>query len=395
MDPVSPRGIEVLVKHLSLSRICAIFALLLLGACTTLPSEGPERKEIEQDFEARNTAGFALIDVDKTVAEYLALNYVESFGDRFGKGKPTKGDLIGVGDVLTVMIWEADPQGLFASMGTVNRGTIPDIEVSARGTIHVPYAGTIRAAGRTPEALAQVITKALETKTVEPQVHVVRNQKVASVVTVSGGVQRPGLYPLSLRGDTLLDVIATSGGSAYAAHDTVVKLTRRGKVASSYLDHILEAPEDNIYLRSGDLVSIELLRRTYSVFGAVERKGNIEFGKSRLNLMEAVSKAFGLDSYRADAKGLFLFRYELRTTAERLSGGPVKAEGEIVPVIYRIDLKDPSQYFYAQSILMRDQDVVYVADADSVALQKFLSILGSGLGITSGVVNTSRTVDNF
>jgi polysaccharide export outer membrane protein len=215
------------------------------------------------------------------------------------------------------------------------------------------------------------------------------------VVTVSGGVQRPGLYPLSLRGDTLLDVVATAGGSSFAAHDTVVKLTRRGKVASSYLDHILETPEDNIYLRSGDLVSIEPLKRTYSVFGAVERKGNIEFGKSRLNLMEAVSKAFGLDSYRADAKGLFLFRYELRTTAERLSGGPVKAEGEIVPVIYRIDLKDPSQYFYAQSILMRDQDVVYVADADSVALQKFLSILGSGLGITSGVVNTSRNVNNF
>ncbi|MGD9714816.1 MAG: polysaccharide biosynthesis/export family protein, partial [Thermomicrobiales bacterium] len=329
------------MKYLSLSRICTLLVLLILGACTTLPSEGPERAEIEQDYKSKNTAGFALIDVDQTVAEYLALNYIESFGDRFGKGKPTKGDLIGVGDILTVMIWEADPQGLFASMGTVNRGTIPDIEVSARGTIHVPYAGTIKAVGRTPEGLAQTITKALETKTVEPQVHVVRNNKVASVVTVSGGVQRPGIYPLSLRGDTLLDVIATAGGSTFAAHDTVVKLTRRGKVASSYLDHILETPEDNIYLRTGDLVSIELLKRTYSVFGAVERKGNIEFGKSRLNLMEAVSKAYGLNTFRADAKGLYLFRYELRTTAERLSGGPVKAEGEMVPVIYRLDLKDP------------------------------------------------------
>ena len=383
------------MRHLSLSRICVLFVLLMLGACTTLPSEGPERTEIEHDFKSKNTAGFALIDVDQTVAEYLALNYIESFGDRFGKGKPTKGDLIGVGDILTVMIWEADPQGLFASMGTVNRGTIPDIEVSARGTIHIPYAGSIKAAGRTPEGLAQSITKALETKTVEPQVHVVRNHRSASVVTVSGGVQRPGIYPLSLRGDTLLDVIATSGGSSFSAHDTVVKLTRRGKVASSYLDHILETPQDNIYLKPSDLVSIEVLKRTYSVFGAVERKGNIEFGKSKLNLMEAVSKAYGLNTFRADAKGLYLFRYELRTTAERLSGGPVKAEGEMVPVIYRIDLKDPSQYFYAQSILMRDQDVVYVADASAVALQKFLNILGSGLGVGGRAVSNARAIGDL
>jgi polysaccharide export outer membrane protein len=142
-------------------------------------------------------------------------------------------------------------------------------------------------------------------------------------------------------------------------------------------------------------VSIEKLGKSYSAFGAVERKGNIQFGKSKLNLLEAVSKAFGLNSFRADAKGVFLFRYELRTTAERLSGGPVKAEGERVPVIYRIDLKDPSQYFYAQSILMRDEDVIYVADASSVALQKFLTILGSGVGVTGNVVRNVQTFDNF
>jgi polysaccharide export outer membrane protein len=372
----------------------AILTLALSG-CSGLPSEGPESRQIEAAYLKKNTAGFALVNVDRNVADYLSRHSFISFGDRFGKGKPTRAELIGPGDVLSVTIWEADQTGVFASTSTADRGNIPDVEVSGKGTISIPYAGIIRAAGRTTQSLEQAITKALEVKAVEPQVHVSRKEKVASVVTVSGGVGKAGLYPLSTRGDSLLDVVAGAGGSSYPAYETMVSITRRGEIAASYLDHVLETPADNIYLRPGDQISIERQPRTYSAFGAVERKGNIPFGASDLNLLEAVSKASGLSDIRADASGVFMFRFEKRPVAERFAREPVNVRGDIVPVIYRLNLKDPNQYFFAQSIVMQDRDVIYVADATTVALQKFLTLLGSALSPPASAVRTVNSVNTL
>ena len=217
-------------------------------------------------------------------------------------------------------------------------------------------------------------------------------REVASVVTVSGGVGKAGLYPLSLRGDTLLDVIAASGGSTFPANETVVNITRRGEIASSYLDHVQETPADNIYLRPGDLISIEREPRTYSAFGAVDQKGRIDFGTSNLSLIEAVAKASGLSNERADASGVFLFRFEQRAAAERFAREPVRAQGDRVPVIYRLNLKDPNQYFFAQAIAMNDRDVIYVADASTVALQKFLTILGAAFAPPNQAIGTVKNL---
>jgi len=372
----------------------AILSVVLVG-CNALPSEGPRSKQIEETYLEKNTAGFALVNVNRSVADYLARHQTISFGDRFGKGKPNRAELIGPGDVLTVTIWEADQTGVFASTSTADRGTIPDVEVSSRGTISIPYAGAIKAAGRTPQGLAASIAKALSNKAVEPQVHVARKEKVASVVTVTGGVGKAGLYPLSLRGDTLLDVIAGSGGTSSAAYETVVNLTRQGEIASSYLDHVQETPADNIYMRPGDIISIEKMPRTYSAFGAVERKGNVPFGAGNLNLIEAVGKASGLADIRADASGVFLFRFEKRAVAERFSSKPIQVQGDLVPVIYRLNLRDANQYFFAQAIAMQDRDVIYVADASTVALQKFLGILGSALSPPASALRTYNSANQL
>lgn len=369
----------------------AIVSVVLSG-CASLPSEGPQSKQIEKAYLEKNTAGFTLVNVDRNVADYLSRHSVQSFGDRFGKGKPSRAEVIGPGDVLTITIWEADQTGVFASTSTADRGTIPDVEVSGRGTITVPYAGTIKAAGRTPQSLATAIEKALGNRAVEPQVHVARKERVSSVVTVSGGVGKAGLYPLSLRGDTLLDVIAASGGSTFPANETVINITRRGEIASSYLDHVQETPADNIYLRPGDLISIDREPRTYSAFGAVDQKGRIDFGTSNLSLIEAVAKASGLSNERADATGVFLFRFEQRAAAERFAREPVGARGDHVPVIYRLNLKDPNQYFFAQAITMHDRDVIYVADATTVALQKFLTIIGAALAPPNQAIGTAKNL---
>jgi len=368
---------------------CAL--ALALAGCSALPHEGPKASDITDASVNANAANFLLIDLNGRVADYLRRHPEPSFGDRFGKGKPTHADRIGVGDILNVMIWEADPGGLFASNGIVNRGSIPAVTVDTTGLIDIPYAGTVRAAGRTLRQLAEAITKKLRLKTVEPQVQVSLQQNASSTVTLTGDVTKPGVYPLSIRGDDLLDVIAEAGGTRFPSYESMVSLTRHGRIAKSYLEHVVKTPRDNIYLQPGDELHVERVPQTFSAFGAVEKKGVQDFQTADLSLLEAVGRVSGLSDQRADPGGVFLMRFENAKTAYQLAGKSGAMDSRpIVPVIYRIDLKDPNQYFFAQVIAMHDHDVIYVANAPSVELDKFLGIIAKAIVTSRGALSVSN-----
>ena len=72
---------------------------------------------------------------------------------------------LGIGDVVSVTIFEAAPGGLFvpneAGARPGNFVTLPNQIVDSKGNITVPYVGAIRAAGRTPSEVQQAIVKAL------------------------------------------------------------------------------------------------------------------------------------------------------------------------------------------------------------------------------------------
>jgi polysaccharide export outer membrane protein len=67
--------------------------------------------------------------------------------------------------VVSVTIFEAAAGGLFvpseASARPGNFVTLPNQIVDSKGNITVPYAGAIRAAGRTPSEVQQAIIEAL------------------------------------------------------------------------------------------------------------------------------------------------------------------------------------------------------------------------------------------
>lgn len=355
-----------------------------MTGCGELPVEGPALTEVEAHHNKSNTAGFLLIDLNADVADYLKTKRAPSFNDHFGKGRPFKSSRIGVGDTLAVQIWEADPAGLFSSAGAVNRGQIPEIVVDSTGKILIPFAGRVRAAGRTPSQLGVAIARALSKKAVDPQVHVAITRNVANTVTVTGEVNKPSIVPLTYKGDDLLDVLASVGGAKYPAYESRVSLTRRGRIARAYLAHVLNSPRDNIYLRRGDKINVERLPQSFSSFGAVTKKGKINFDAAKLSVLEGVGKVSGLSDSRADPRGVFLMRFEPRKTAYRLAGVKNNDPRRLVPVIYRINLKDPNQYFFAQVIPLHDKDVLYVSNAPSVELDKFLTILGKAVAVGRG-----------
>jgi polysaccharide biosynthesis/export protein len=111
---------------------------------------------------------------------------------------PDSGYVIGVGDVLSINVWrEAE-----ISQKLVVR---PD------GMITLPLVGDIAAIGQTPEQLAVVVSKRLETVLTSPQVSVIVSEIHSKFYVVVGQVSKPGEYPIT-RPTTVLEAVSQAGG---------------------------------------------------------------------------------------------------------------------------------------------------------------------------------------
>jgi protein involved in polysaccharide export with SLBB domain len=97
-------------------------------------------------------------------AEASARTQCGASASKFSRRRP-RDITLGIGDVVSVTIFEAEAGGLFvpseAGARPGNFVTLPDQIVDSNGNITVPYAGTIRAAGRTPSEVQQAIIEAL------------------------------------------------------------------------------------------------------------------------------------------------------------------------------------------------------------------------------------------
>jgi polysaccharide export outer membrane protein len=53
------------------------------------------------------------------------------------------------------------------------------------------------------------------------------------------------------------------------------------------------------------------------------------------------------------------------------------SQGNLIPVIYRLDLRDAHSFFLARAFQMKDKDILYVANSMSDPIQKFLGLIGT------------------
>lgn len=382
---------------MSFKPVAAICAVLMLAGCGTLPSSGPSVSEVRSAAAEDAASNYLLVDVDLRSLDQLSTLRPTGMYDSFGNAGPSPGsapDLrIGVGDTVSVSIWEVGGSGLFsnagaavsAASGTVggaavgaSSSTIPGQIVSADGAITVPFAGRIRVAGMTPAAAENAIRARLEGKAVEPQVVVTVISSVSGSVSVMGEVTGGARIPLSVRGDRLLDVIAAAGGIRTAVHETTIQLTRDNRTASAPLQALLDDPRENVYARPGDVITVSRETRTFTVLGAAGQNAELPFTSAIMTLAQAMGRSGGLIDSRSDAEGVFIFRYEQPTIARGLDPRSSLSErGQAVPVVYRLDLTDPRGYFYAQRFALRSGDVIYVSNAPMTELQKVFSLFGT------------------
>ncbi len=375
------------------SRLAWSVLLLVPGlAACTLPSSGPTLSEIRKQSVTENGAtlvsNYDVVDIDSRVVGILNQEIRDTPLQRFGDIRPPPSPVIGVGDVINVTIWEAASGGLFSSLPTAqslstgSRGVpLPEQMVGPNGTITVPFAGQIRAAGSTPTAVQQKIVAALSGKTDDPQVVVTIAKNVSRTVTVAGEVISGSRVSLSPQGDRILDVIAQAGGIRAPVFEMYVQLTRGGSTVRFPLSTIVTNPRENIYVWPGDTLTLTRTPRAFTAFGAVGNNSLFSIDQDDLTLEIAMAKAGGLQDYRSDPRGVFLMRMEPSEIVTQLSPQyRIPAAQRLVPVIFRLDMQNAASFFAAKQFPMRDKDILYVSNAPLTNVQKFLSIIGSITG---------------
>jgi polysaccharide export outer membrane protein len=203
-----------------------------------------------------------------------------------------------------------------------------------------------------------------------------------------------GRVSLSPGGDRLLQIIAAAGGAKAPVHETFVRLSRGGVTATIPLEQLVSDPAEDLYAQPGDVVTLVRVPLTFSVFGAAGRNAKIAFDARNVTLGEALAKSQGLRDDLAKPEGVFLFRYEPNSVLQALDQ-PIAAgaRGGVSPVVYRFNLRDGKTYSLAQEFLVRDKDVIFVADAPAAQVYKFFTALNQVTGpIVTGLV-TCRYVN--
>jgi polysaccharide export outer membrane protein len=368
---------------------------LVLAGCSSLPSTGPLSDDVVKLADNEIEKRYVLADVDDRTVSILSRYPGPSLRSRFGDYRPAPQIRVGVGDEVRVTVWEAAAGGLFSAPVTdrfssgSRSAVIPDQMVTQDGTIAVPYAGRLDVVGRTPAEIERDVLAGLAGKAIEPQVLVTVTRSLSNAVTVTGEVTNGARIPLSPRGDRIMDVIGSAGGVRGAVHETFVRLTRGGSTITVPLENILATPQENVFMRPGDILTLVREPQTYTTFGAIGANAVVPFGKIGLSLEEAIAKAGGLSDFRSDPDGIFLLRFEPPSVVRELvPGRDIDARERLIPVVYRLSLRDPKSYFLARTFKMRDKDVLYVANATSVELGKFLALIGT---LTAPVASAAAT----
>ena len=402
------------------ARLPSFLAVLLLSACQSLPSSGPSNDQVlDQALTAQNPLGIHLVDLTPAVVQTLRSQPEQSLSIIESLRSNRAVDQLGPGDVLSVSIYETgnslfgprrstDTDPANANSAAMTTGstseTLPRLQVDRNGMITVPYAGQIHVAGETTTAVQHVIESRLADKTAQAQVLVSLANNGSNVAYVSGDVRSPGRYPLSLAHENLLDMVALAGGPTHSPQDTVVKVNRRGRTASTPLTRVQNVTAENIPVEPLDRIQVDYLPRSYISFGATGKVSQTQFDTATLSLAEAVARSGGLDDNRANPEAVFLFRYERPTQARALGltgpdASPVKQTPPIpgalpqgLPVIYKINMRDPQTYFAIQQFAMQDKDMIYIANAPTVQIYKFLQLIFS---FTSPVVTGAAASTAF
>ena len=365
--------------------VCAV----LLGTLTAcgLPRPGPNKRELFSASVEQKGDAF-VVPVNRRITELTSVTPSLGFSTAFQSAGLVGSDVIHSGDILGLTIWENVDNGLLANAGT-NATALSEVQVDGSGYIFVPYAGRIKAAGNTPEALRQIITDKLSAQTPDPQVTVARVAGDGSTVSVMGGVGAQGVFPITQPTRSLSAMLAKAGGVTIEPEIAQITVTRGDRSGRIWLKDLYTNPRMDIALRPGDVILVEKDQRTFTALGATGAQNRVPFETQNLSAVEAIAQVGGLSTNFADPTGVFILRDEPEGIARSVLGRPDLIGDQ--RIIYVLNLTEPTGLFEARDFQIRDGDTLYVTEAPFVQWQKTLGAITGSTNAASNLANTANS----
>ena len=244
---------------------------ILLAGCAAIPASGPTGGEIRSQVKADTShLGIALVPVTNVADLPKPVVAAPVFAPDYTPPAPT--ELVGVGDVLDIAIYESGIAVFGRSAPAVAAGEanfdtaakaerLPPTRVSDEGAINIPYVGELAVKGRTTADVEKLVRQALRGKSQNPQVLVSIREGLTNSVIVGGDVARPGRLVLPTNRESLTDVIALAGGNRGEMKDMAVRVQRAGVTGDFRLSEIMADPAQDIRIFPADRIA--LLRKGF------------------------------------------------------------------------------------------------------------------------------------
>ncbi len=367
------------------ARSFALLAAVSLVASCGLPRVGPNKREIFAGSVQREGDAF-IVAVNDRVTRATAVVPSLGFSDAFKRAGQLGSDTIRPGDILGLTIWENVDDGLLSGEAA-NSTALEQVQVDGAGFIFVPYAGRIRAAGNSPEALRRIITEKLAVQTPDPQVEVRRLAGDGATVSLVGAVGGQGVYPIERPTRTLASMLAKAGGVTIEPEIAQVTVIRNGERGTVWFEDLYDHPEYDIALRPGDRILVEGDTRSFTALGATGAQSRVRFESQTLSGIEAIAQVGGLMSNAADPTGVFIMRNEPAEIANMVLGRSDLQGAQ--RMVYVLDLTEPNGMFMARDFAVRDGDTLYVTEAPFTQWNKTISAMTGSLGAVNTLSNAS------
>jgi len=326
-------------KGISMHRVVLLWAFAVLSAC----SDG------HLDFPVTAQAGRALDPgVERVVLDPTNIDAFTRPARGFAATTLSDGRqwtyLVGAGDILSVIVFNHPELTLPA--GPQRSAQESGFQVASDGTFTYPYIGVVQASGRPVDQIRADIAQRLAAFIPDPQVDVRVASFNAQAVVISGEVMRPNRQPLTAVPLTLIEAVNAAGGFTEEADLRAVSVQRAGRMHHVDMQGFLTAgmARNNPVLRNGDVVNVPRRRAAEAyLLGEVGRREAMDLSLEPITLTQAITRAGGLQSQRADARGVLVFRLQ---------------EGRIT--VFQLDSSTPAGLLLGTRFLLEPGDVVYV-----------------------------------
>ncbi len=328
---------------------------------------------------------FKLITLDhKTIARIPRIRKIPATPAK-ARGTGGYNYRIGPQDILSITVW--DHPELTIPAGEFRSPTAAGHKVDSEGYFFFPFAGRVKAAGRTTEQVRMDLQQKLAKYITNPQVGVSIAAYRSQKAYISGEVIKPGVLEINDTPLTVRDAIAKSGGLRNLVRDTsreaaeYALLVRHNKQRILIdLDALLRKGDNrqNYVLRGGDALHVAERDRNEKVFvmGEVKKPGTFRLSRFDLSLAEALSDAGGINEDTANPQGIFVVRKE--------------RPQDKIATVYQLRLNGVHSMLLAEEFIIRKRDIVYVTAAPISRWNRVINQILPSLDSATSIDNLTK-----